>query len=140
MGEIPNSNIQAPKKFQSPKNQKPAMRVHLLGLGVWSFFGFWNLEFGACGSALYLHPWLILMDAPLIDLRNALRERLAIISDEQSRRDPAAHMARLRNVSEKIERLAGTLPRPLDPQLAHYLNRKSYDKALEFLEQRGKAF
>jgi len=74
------------------------------------------------------------METALVDLRNALRERLAIIRDEQSRRDEAAHMARLKTVSEKIEHLAGTLPRPLDPQLAHYLNRKSYDKALEYLE------
>jgi hypothetical protein len=26
------------------------------------------------------------------------------------------------------------LPRPVDPRLAHYLQRRSYDKALEFLE------
>jgi hypothetical protein len=77
---------------------------------------------------------IAMMPDPLVDLRNALRERLALIRDEQSRRDPPAHMARLKEVSEKIERLAAALPRPLDPQLAHYLNRKSYDKALEFLE------
>jgi hypothetical protein len=27
------------------------------------------------------------------------------------------------------------LPKPIDPQLAHFLQRKSYDKALEFLEE-----
>jgi hypothetical protein len=74
------------------------------------------------------------MQNALVDLRNALRERLALIRDEQSRRDPTAHMARLKEVSEKIERLEAALPGPLDPQLAHYLNRKSYDKVLEFLE------
>jgi hypothetical protein len=74
------------------------------------------------------------METALVDLRNALRERLAIIRDEQSRRDESAHLARLRNVSKKIERLEAALPRPIDPQLAHYLNRKSYDKALEFLD------
>jgi hypothetical protein len=74
------------------------------------------------------------METALVDLRNALRERLAIIRDEQSRRDESAHLARLRNVSKKIERLEAALPRPLDPELAHYLNRKSYDKALEYLE------
>ena len=76
-------------------------------------------------------PW---MEIGLVDLRNALRERVAIIRDEQSRRDEEAHLARLKSVSEKIERLEAALPRPLDPQLAHYLKRKSYDKALEFLE------
>jgi hypothetical protein len=70
----------------------------------------------------------------LLSLREALRERLAIIQDEQSRRDADAHMARLRTVSEKIEKLQAALPQPIDPQLAHYLQRKSYDKALEFLE------
>jgi len=70
----------------------------------------------------------------VVDLREALRERLAIIDDEESRRDEEAHMARLRAVSEKIDKLAAALPRPIDPQLAHYLQRRSYDKALEFLE------
>jgi len=72
----------------------------------------------------------------LADLREALRERLTIIGDEQSRRDEAKHLARLRAVSEKIEKLQAAIPKPIDPQLAHYLQRKSYDKALEFLEGR----
>jgi hypothetical protein len=67
-------------------------------------------------------------------LKEALRERLAIIHDEQSRRNADAHMARLRTVSEKIEALQTALPQPVDPRLAHYLQRRSYDKALEFLE------
>ncbi len=71
----------------------------------------------------------------MADLRDALRERLAIIGDEESRRDEANHIARLRAVSSKIDKLAAALPRPLDPQLAHYFQRRSYDKALEFLEQ-----
>jgi hypothetical protein len=68
------------------------------------------------------------------DLVAALRERLAIINDQNSRRDPEAHTARLRKVSEKIEKLEAAIPKPIDPQLAHFLQRKSYDKALEFLE------
>jgi hypothetical protein len=63
-----------------------------------------------------------------------LRERLAIIGDENSRRDPEKHMARLRAVSEKIDNLAAALPKPIDPQLAHFLQRKSYDKALALLD------
>jgi len=43
-------------------------------------------------------------------------------------------MARLRVISEKIDKLQSALPRPVDPRLAHYLQRRSYDKALEFLE------
>ncbi len=71
------------------------------------------------------------------ELAAALRERLAIIGDEASRRDPTSHTARLRAVSEKIENLAGALPKPVDPQLAHFVQRKSYDKALELLEGRA---
>ncbi|HEX3421693.1 MAG TPA: hypothetical protein VHT01_10700 [Candidatus Udaeobacter sp.] len=74
------------------------------------------------------------MESALADLAQALRERLAIIHNEQSRRNPDAHMARLRTVSEKIEELQGALPQPVDTKLAHYLQRRSYDKALELLE------
>ena len=74
------------------------------------------------------------MDSPTSDLAAALRDRLAIIGDEHSRRDPEKHTARLREVSEKIDNLAAALPKQIDPQLAHFLQRKSYDKALEFLE------
>jgi hypothetical protein len=68
------------------------------------------------------------------ELAAALRERLALILDENSRRDPEKHMARLCAISEKIDNLAVALPKPIDPQLAHFLQRKSYDKALELLK------
>jgi hypothetical protein len=71
------------------------------------------------------------------DLVAALRERLTIIRDEESRRDPEKHTERLRAVSEKIDNLAAALPNSIDPQLAHFLQRKSYDKALESLEGRA---
>ncbi len=77
------------------------------------------------------------MSSAIVDLAAALRERLAIISDENSRRDPEVHTARLRAISEKIEKLEAALPRPIDPQLAHFLQRKSYDKALELLNGNG---
>ena len=67
------------------------------------------------------------------DLASALRERLAIIGDERSRQNPEQHMARLKEVSERIDTLAAALPRPIDPQLEHFLQRRSYDKALEML-------
>jgi hypothetical protein len=76
------------------------------------------------------------MENAVVDLREALRERLAIIHDEESRRDEAKHMARLRAISEKIDKLQTALPHRIDPRLAHYLQRHSYDKALEFLEGR----
>jgi len=74
------------------------------------------------------------MDAFLTELAAALRERLALIADEESRRDPARHTERLREVSEKIERLERSLPPKIDPELRHFLQRRSYSKALELLE------
>ncbi len=74
------------------------------------------------------------MKNEVADLRDALRERVAIIRDEESRRDEAKHIARLRAVSEKIDLLQTSLPQPIDPRLKHYLERKSYEKALEHLE------
>ena len=74
------------------------------------------------------------MKKRLADLTEALRERLAVIRDEESRRDEAKHIARLRAVSEKIDRLQESLPPSVNPRLKHYLERKSYDKALDYLE------
>ena len=74
------------------------------------------------------------MGSPFAELAETLRERLAVISDEESRRDQAKHIDRLRAVSEKIDRLHESLPPSTDARLKHYLDRKSYDKALEYLE------
>ena len=74
------------------------------------------------------------MEKILTDLSEALRERLAIITDEDSRRDPARHTERLREVSERIEQIEQTLPPTIDPQLRHFLQRRSYTKALELLK------
>jgi len=77
------------------------------------------------------------MNSPEANLAIALRERRAIIADEDSRLRPEQHLARLAAVSEKILGLERLLPRPVDPQLTHYLARCSYDKALEVLERRA---
>jgi hypothetical protein len=74
------------------------------------------------------------MERALANLAQALRERLAVIRDEESRRDQAKHLDRLRAVSEKIDRLQDSLPPSTDPRLKHFLDRKSYDKALDYLE------
>lgn len=69
------------------------------------------------------------------DLAQSLRERLAVIGDRAAyERDPQAHLQQLQTVSERIIELGRQLPAPVDPQLAHYLQRCSYDKALAFLE------
>ena len=72
------------------------------------------------------------------ELADALRERLAVIADrELYARDPAAHLEKLKAASEKITALAAALPRPLPGDFAHYLQRASYAKALEWLEATG---
>ncbi|MBA3273725.1 MAG: hypothetical protein H0T11_07615 [Chthoniobacterales bacterium] len=76
------------------------------------------------------------MEHLLSDLTSALRERLSLIADEESRRDAAAHMERLRAVSEKIEAIEQQLPAAADPQLRHFLQRRSYSKALDHLSSR----
>ena len=74
------------------------------------------------------------MKDPASELAEALRERFAIVADEASRREPVKHIDRLRTISERIELLQQRLPSPVHPQLAHFLQRGSYAKALEFLE------
>ena len=69
-----------------------------------------------------------------VALAVALRERLVVIGDRDwFARDASGHLDALKAVSEKIELLGAALPSPVDPQLRHYLERCSYDKALEFL-------
>lgn len=71
----------------------------------------------------------------LAQLAEALRERIAVVADrELFQSDPRAHLDRLKNVSERISSIQHQLPPPVDPQLAHYLQRCSYEKALAFLD------
>ena len=68
-------------------------------------------------------------------LAEALRERLAVIADREAyARDPQAHLQRLQEASGRIGTLGQQLPAPVDRQLAHYLERCSYDKALVWLD------
>jgi hypothetical protein len=75
----------------------------------------------------------------LIPLAEALRERLAVIADHAHRdRDQAGHLQRLIDVSGKIDGLINYLSaQELDPQFRHYLEKKSYDKALAWIESGG---
>jgi hypothetical protein len=73
------------------------------------------------------------VDENLALLTAALRERLEIVADEKSRRDPDRHIGRLREVSERLEVIEQRLSGTIDPQLRHYLQRRSYSKALEHL-------
>jgi hypothetical protein len=79
---------------------------------------------------------MTLHQAGFRELAEALRERIAVIADrELYARDPAAHLQRLQSASTRIVELQAQLPAPLDPRLAHYLQRCSYDKALAWLEE-----
>jgi hypothetical protein len=72
------------------------------------------------------------------ELATALRHRLAVIADNDLyEQDPAGHMEELKRASEKITALQKQLPAPVEPELAHFLSRCSYTKALAFLEQKS---
>ena len=72
--------------------------------------------------------------SPELALADALRERRAIIADRSwYERDAEGHLKALMRVSEGIVSHGKALPVPVHPQLKHYLERCSYDKALAFL-------
>ena len=85
----------------------------------------------ACAKAFRVS--ISLVQELFTELVAALRERLDVIADESSRNDGARHAARLQAVSERIEAAERNLPAAIDPQLRHFLQRRSYSKALEFL-------
>lgn len=76
------------------------------------------------------------MSTDLAPLAEALRERLAIIGDHAHRdRDAASHLQRLMNVAAQIDACVAELPADqLDPRLQHFLEGRSYDKALAWIE------
>jgi hypothetical protein len=72
------------------------------------------------------------------DLADALRKRLAVIGDRALyAADPERHLAELRRASERITALEELLPANTHPQLRHYFERRSYDKALAWIEHEG---
>ena len=61
-------------------------------------------------------------------LAQSLRRRREVVADRGwYNRDAAGH----------LEELGSALPSPVHPQLRHFLDRCSYDKALEFIEAGG---
>lgn len=70
------------------------------------------------------------------ELQTLLQQRLDVIADHALRdRDPASHLAALKEVSEAIQAYAETHHREIAPKLRHYLTQSSYQKALEHLTQ-----
>lgn len=77
-------------------------------------------------------------DVPLAALARALRARRRLIADREFyARDPAGHLAELQRASDGIAEGAAALGATVPPQLAHYLERCSYDKALAWIESAG---
>lgn len=80
------------------------------------------------------------MSSPdLLPLAEAFRKRLAVIADHTHRNsDQAGHLQCLIEVSARIDTLIAALPpQDLDPQFRHYLEKRSYDKALAWIESGG---
>jgi hypothetical protein len=68
-------------------------------------------------------------------LAEALRERRRLIADREFyARDPEDHLRQLADVSARIVEFSSALPDRADPELRHFLQRCSYDKALAWLE------
>ena len=69
----------------------------------------------------------------LSELRDALSQRLSVIADHEFRdRDSAGHLKALQSASEQLAELESRWQSVLPPRLRHFLERRSYDKALEF--------
>lgn len=68
-------------------------------------------------------------------LAEALRHRVQIIADrEWAKRDPSGHLDALRQVSGEIDACVAACGSNLSPRLSHFLERRSYEKALTCLE------
>ncbi len=71
----------------------------------------------------------------LHDLKLAVQKRLEVVADHELRdRDQAAHLEALKSAHRELESQRSLLPSNTDPQLLHFLERQSYEKALAFLK------
>lgn len=68
------------------------------------------------------------------ELQSLLQRRIDVIADHSFRdRDPAAHLAALKDVSEEIAAYSVAHQSEFDGKLRHYLTNSSYQKALDHL-------
>lgn len=69
------------------------------------------------------------------ELLTLLKRRLEIVADRDwYQRDPAGHLAGLQKAAAALEERIARLPSDVDPMLRHYLDRQSYLKACEWLQ------
>lgn len=67
--------------------------------------------------------------------RDALTELMQVIGDTEARqRDAAAHAVRLSAKMKRVSELQSQVGEGAPPMLKHYLERRSYAKALALLE------
>lgn len=73
---------------------------------------------------------------PYQSLADALRDRMSVIADREFfQRDPSGHLEKLKVVSHRIDECAAALPPPVPGELAHYIHRASFAKALTWIEE-----
>ncbi|MFV0338822.1 MAG: hypothetical protein ACK5LK_11350 [Chthoniobacterales bacterium] len=71
------------------------------------------------------------------EILKTLHERERIVRDrEHYTRDQNGHMLKLMDCTRDLNLLAQKLPESTDPQLRHFLDRQSYEKAIHWLEER----
>ena len=69
-------------------------------------------------------------------LHGAVKARLDLVADHEFRdRDAAGHLSALKSAAEKLDSEVARLPAKTDPMLRHYLERQSYTKALDWLQE-----
>ena len=74
-------------------------------------------------------------DAFLQALLALLQERIRIVGDrEHYARDPQDHLRLLTAKSEELDALTASLHGKVDPMLQHYMERQSYLKAIDWLQ------
>jgi hypothetical protein len=82
--------------------------------------------------------WLIgrIVDYLMTKTEQEILETLVTLESAVAQMPTANPKPDLRPMFARLETLAGQLPKGTDPDLLHYLHRKSYQKARAFLEQR----
>jgi len=68
-------------------------------------------------------------------LLDALRSRLTIVADRDwYARDAAGHLVALQQASSHLEEIYQANASDFSPQLRHFIERQSYQKAVDYLE------
>ena len=75
------------------------------------------------------------MNDELTKLASLLETRLAVIADHELRdRDPDEQLRQLQEVSGQIAEMHASLEGKIKPRLAHFLESRSYQKALDWIQ------